>query len=79
MNDNTETPVRPRTSRFKEHTNTASSIRAPPDELWKDLGIENMIEKFNEENAAPAVRKGASRTPTPTGFGGASVAPHGRQ
>lgn len=39
-----------RVSRFREHTNTNSSIRPPPDELWKDLGLEVLIDKFNDEN-----------------------------
>ncbi|KAF2826559.1 hypothetical protein CC86DRAFT_382573 [Ophiobolus disseminans] len=76
MGDESDTPARPRTSRFKEHTNTTSSIRPPPDELWRDLGIEDMIEKFNEENSAPAARKGASTSTTamPPAFGAPSVA-----
>ncbi|OAL55129.1 hypothetical protein IQ07DRAFT_582674 [Pyrenochaeta sp. DS3sAY3a] len=32
-----------------------NSIKPPPDELWKDLGIEQLIEQFNEENSAPPV------------------------
>ena len=52
--------VHPRTSRFKEHTNTNSSIRPPPDELWKDLGIELLIEQFNEENRAPPLSRKTS-------------------
>lgn len=52
-----ETPAE-RVSRFREHTNTNSSIRPPPDELWKDVGIEGLLEKFNDENdKTPAVRK----------------------
>ncbi|KAJ4378845.1 hypothetical protein N0V86_005718 [Didymella sp. IMI 355093] len=52
-----ETPAE-RVSRFREHTNTNSSIRPPPDELWKDLGIEGLLDKFNEENEkTPAVRR----------------------
>lgn len=53
-----ETPAE-RVSRFREHTNTNSSIRPPPDELWKDLdiGIEKLIDGFNDENDTPAVRK----------------------
>jgi hypothetical protein len=47
----------PRASRFREHTNTTSSIRPPPDELWKDLGIEVLIDQFNQENSAPPVRR----------------------
>lgn len=70
MSDDVETPARPRTSRFREHTNTASSIKPPPDELWKDLSIENMIEKFNEENTAPPTRKGKSITPPSFGVPG---------
>ncbi|CAO2648269.1 Nn.00g075360.m01.CDS01 [Neocucurbitaria sp. VM-36] len=62
MSDDLETPARPRTSRFKEHTNTNSSIRPPPDELWKDLGIEQLIEQFNEENQRPPVRRDFSGT-----------------
>lgn len=52
-----ETPAE-RVSRFREHTNTSSSIRPPPDELWKDLGLERLIDQFNDENArTPAVRR----------------------
>ncbi|KAF2633256.1 hypothetical protein BU25DRAFT_435815 [Macroventuria anomochaeta] len=52
-----ETPAE-RVSRFREHTNTNSSIRPPPDELWKGLGIDMLIDKFNDENdGTPAVRK----------------------
>ncbi|KAF3000903.1 hypothetical protein E8E13_008220 [Curvularia kusanoi] len=52
-----ETPAE-RVSRFREHTNTNSSIRAPPDELWKDFGTELLLEKFDAENeATPAVRR----------------------
>lgn len=43
----------PRASRFKEHTNTSNSIRPPPDELWKDLAIDTLIDRFNAENEAP--------------------------
>ncbi|KAF1363882.1 hypothetical protein EJ07DRAFT_172784 [Lizonia empirigonia] len=54
-----ETPGE-RVSRFREHTNTNSSIRPPPDELWKDMGLEMLIDQFNDENArTPAVRKPA--------------------
>ncbi|KAF1926854.1 uncharacterized protein M421DRAFT_6757 [Didymella exigua CBS 183.55] len=52
-----ETPAE-RVSRFHEHTNTNSSIRAPPDELWKDVGIERLLDKFSDENdSTPAVRR----------------------
>jgi hypothetical protein len=67
-----ETPAQPRTSRFKEHTNTASSIKPPPDALWQDLAIEDMIEKFNEENNAPPVRK-QRKAITPPSFGAPTV------
>lgn len=73
MSDDTETPARPRTSRFKEHTNTASSIKPPPDELWKDLDIEDMLDKFNEESSAPPTRKGVSKSITPPVFGAPAV------
>jgi hypothetical protein len=73
MSDDTETPARPRTSRFKEHTNTASSIKPPPDELWKDLDIEDMLDKFNEESSAPPTRKGVSKAITPPVFGAPAV------
>lgn len=59
--------TRPRTSRFKEHTNTSSSIRPPPDELLRDLGIEQLIEQFNEDNKAPPISRKSS------GNGAASV------
>lgn len=75
MSDEVETPAQLRTSRFKEHTNTASSIKPPPDALWQDLGIEDMIEKFNEESRAPPVRKGAAaKATTPPTFGAPTVA-----
>ncbi|KAF3053670.1 hypothetical protein E8E11_010836 [Didymella keratinophila] len=52
-----ETPAE-RVSRFREHTNTNSSIRPPPSELWKDVGIEALLDKFNDEDAStPAVRR----------------------
>jgi len=54
MSEDTEDTAVPRISRFREHTNTTSSIRAPPEELWKDVGIEDLIDQFNEENARPA-------------------------
>jgi hypothetical protein len=73
MSDDADTPARPRTSRFKEHTNTTSSIHPPPDELWRDLGIEDMIEKFNEESKAPPTRKGPSRRITPPTIGAPSA------
>lgn len=61
MSDDGEpSSTRPRTSRFKEHTNTSSSIRPPPDELWKDIGIEQLIEQFNEENNAPPIPRKSS-------------------
>lgn len=50
----------PRASRFREHTNTTNSIHPPPDELWRDIGIESLMEKFNDENQAPA------KAPRPT-------------
>ncbi|KAJ4369634.1 hypothetical protein N0V83_005396 [Neocucurbitaria cava] len=62
MSEDTETSAPPRASRFKEHTNTNGSIRPPPDELWKDLGIEQLIEQFNEENQRPPVRRNPSGT-----------------
>lgn len=47
-----------RVSRFREHTNTNSSIRPPPDELWKDVDMETLIDNFTDENErTPAVRK----------------------
>jgi hypothetical protein len=73
MADAFETPAQPRTSRFKEHTNTTSSIHPPPDNMWRDLEIEDMIEQFNEESRAPPTRKGASRTITPPDFGAPSL------
>ncbi|KAJ4287531.1 hypothetical protein N0V90_012234 [Kalmusia sp. IMI 367209] len=50
-----ERPATARPSKFKEGTmNSTSAIVAPPDELWKGLDIEEMIERFNEEDSAPA-------------------------
>lgn len=76
MSDDPETPARPRASRFREHTNTNSTIRPPPDELWKDIGIEQLIEQFNEENKAPPVlRRNVSRdSAASNGSGGSNVA-----
>lgn len=52
-----ETPAE-RVSRFREHTNTNSSIRPPPDELWKGLAMDALLDKYNDENDnTPAVRK----------------------
>lgn len=52
-----ETPAE-RVSRFREHTNTNSSIRAPPAELWKDVGLEALLDKFSDEHdSTPAVRR----------------------
>ncbi|KAF1844884.1 uncharacterized protein K460DRAFT_405165 [Cucurbitaria berberidis CBS 394.84] len=62
MSDEVETPLQPRISRFREHTNTNNSIRPPPEELWKDLGIDDLIEQFNEENQRPPVRRNLSGT-----------------
>jgi hypothetical protein len=75
MSDEVETPAQPRTSRFKEHTNTTNSIHPPPDELWKDLDIEDMLDAFNEEANAPPTRKGAApKASTPPVFGAPSAA-----
>jgi hypothetical protein len=57
MSEENEEASQPRASRFREHTNTNNSIRPPPDELWKDIGIEALIEQYNEENAEPPSRK----------------------
>lgn len=56
-----ETPVPAvRPSKFKEATmNSVTSIHAPPDEMWKDLGIEHLIDEYNEENRAPAALSAA--------------------
>ncbi|KAF2443556.1 hypothetical protein P171DRAFT_432792 [Karstenula rhodostoma CBS 690.94] len=44
-----EPPARsPYPSRFYEHMST-SNIRPPPDELWKDLNLGPMIDRFNAE------------------------------
>lgn len=70
MSDETDTPsARPRTSRFREHTNTTNSIRPPPDELWKDLAIDQLIDDYNEENSAPpaTARKVSSHSTSSTG------------
>ncbi|KAF1965894.1 hypothetical protein BU23DRAFT_560750 [Bimuria novae-zelandiae CBS 107.79] len=60
-----EHPSTSRTSKFKEGTmNSTNSINAPPDELWKGLEIDDMIDRFHEESlsepafsaATPVVR-----------------------
>ncbi|KAH6642806.1 hypothetical protein C7974DRAFT_447622 [Boeremia exigua] len=45
-----------RVSRFREHTNTAGSIRAPPEELWKTVGAdtEALMDAYAEESTRPA-------------------------
>jgi hypothetical protein len=58
MSSEESTPGGERVSRFREHTNTNSTIRAPPEEMWKDLGTELLLDKFSAEQAsAPASRK----------------------
>ncbi|EOA86039.1 uncharacterized protein SETTUDRAFT_39803 [Exserohilum turcica Et28A] len=66
MSEDMEDGTPRRASRFKEHTNTTSSIRPPPEELWKDIGIEDLIEQFNEENAQPVSRKSSTNQPSRT-------------
>lgn len=58
MSDESETPAE-RVSRFREHTNTNSSIRAPPAELWRDLDTEALMDKFHDDDNAgtPAVKR----------------------
>ncbi|KAF2793533.1 hypothetical protein K505DRAFT_38926 [Melanomma pulvis-pyrius CBS 109.77] len=59
----------PRTSRFAEAAmNSRSSIHPPPDMLWQDLGIDKLIDQFNEENNAPptGVRNQAIGAPSTT-------------
>jgi hypothetical protein len=68
-----DTPAQPRASRFREHTNTANSIKPPPDELWKDIAIDDMIERFNEESSAPPIRKGSQRSTTSSAIVGSAI------
>ncbi|KNG51193.1 long-chain-fatty-acid-CoA ligase 1 [Stemphylium lycopersici] len=65
MSEDMDDATHPRASRFKEHTNTNGSIRPPPEELWKDIGIDNLIEQFNEENAKPPVSRKSSANHAP--------------
>jgi hypothetical protein len=65
MSDEADETTQPRASRFKEHTNTNGSIRPPPDELWKDIGIEELIEQFNEENSKPPTSRKSSANRVP--------------
>lgn len=45
-------PITPRVSKFTEGTmNSTSSIHPPPDTLWMELGIEEIINKVNEESS----------------------------
>ncbi|KAF2878353.1 hypothetical protein BDV95DRAFT_557284 [Massariosphaeria phaeospora] len=69
-----------RLSRFREATmNSTSSIRAPPDELWKDLAIDELIDRFNEESSAPARHKRLASVPaTPSSNTPAPEGPFGR-
>jgi hypothetical protein len=69
-----DTPAQPRASRFREHTNTANSIKPPPDELWKDIAIDDMMEGFNEESSAPPIRKVSQRSTTPSAISGSTLA-----
>jgi hypothetical protein len=69
MSDDMDTPAQPRASRFREHTNTSNSIKPPPDELWKDIQIDDMMEKFSEESNAPPQRKGSQKSTTPSDMG----------
>ncbi|KAF2736846.1 hypothetical protein EJ04DRAFT_142947 [Polyplosphaeria fusca] len=56
--------IRPRTSRFQEGTmNSTTSIHPPPSDVWQELGIDNLIDRFNEENNTPA--PSASTKPLP--------------
>ncbi|CAI6333608.1 unnamed protein product [Periconia digitata] len=57
--------VRP--SKFREATmNSTNSIRPPPDEQWAELGIDHLLEGYDQENSARpslhAARKGMPRT-----------------
>ncbi|KAF1961104.1 hypothetical protein CC80DRAFT_589540 [Byssothecium circinans] len=55
----------PRASKFVEATmNSRSSIHPPPNEQWEALGIDHLIQGFNEENSMPAVKRKVSRTPS---------------
>lgn len=70
-----------RPSKFKEATmNSTTSIHPPPDELWRDLGIDHLIERFNEENSAPATAAGRGHkktSPLPGQGTGVSAVPTG--
>jgi hypothetical protein len=52
MSSEESTPGGERVSRFREHTNTNSTIRAPPEEMWKDFGTELLLDKFTAEQAS---------------------------
>jgi len=65
MSEDMDDATHPRASRFKEHTNTNGTIRPPPEELWKDIGIDDLIEQFNEENAKPPVSRKSSANHAP--------------
>lgn len=58
-----------RASKFKEATmNSTKSIHPPPNEKWAELGIDHLLEGYDQESNAPASlrpsRKGVSRTPS---------------
>ena len=58
MSSEESTPGGERVSRFREHTNTNSTIRAPPEEMWKDFGTELLLDKFTAEQAtSPAASR----------------------
>ncbi|KAL1602484.1 hypothetical protein SLS60_005900 [Paraconiothyrium brasiliense] len=62
-----ERPTTAYRSKFKEGTmDSQASIHPPPDELWEGLNIEHMIERFNQEAAAPAPTFSAAIATTTT-------------
>ncbi|KAF2016611.1 hypothetical protein BU24DRAFT_422988 [Aaosphaeria arxii CBS 175.79] len=51
-------PFTPRRSRFQEGTmNSMNSIHPPPEELWVELGIEDIIRRANEDSQRANPRK----------------------
>ena len=63
MSSEESTPGGERVSRFREHTNTNSTIRAPPEEMWKDFSTELLLDKFTAEQASTPSAASRKRHP----------------
>ncbi|KAF2002969.1 hypothetical protein P154DRAFT_573379 [Amniculicola lignicola CBS 123094] len=54
-----------RASRFKEANmnSTSSSIRPPPGNFWRDLNIDHLIQKYNDDGSSPTTQPKAEAAP----------------